>query len=83
MWWIIVTAIIALVVVVIVLIGFGGGSSRLFGEVDTKITSLGDCDNDGVANMFDKCPCNAGFTDTVPPNGCPQCTAEELKSCNK
>jgi len=58
-FWIIIAAIIALVVVVLIILWFSGSGKKAFGEIEGKIDSLGDCDNDNVANMFDKCPCIA------------------------
>ncbi len=60
MWWIIATAVIALIVVVLVILWFGGSGGKTFDEVGGRIQGLGDCDEDNVANMFDKCPCSPG-----------------------
>jgi len=71
-FWIIIAAIIALVVVVLVIWWFRGGGGKAFGEVEKKIDSLGDCDKDGIANMFDKCPCTAvGGEENPEAEGCP------------
>lgn len=58
MWWIIAIAALVLLVVILILVWFRGSGDRAFGEVGKKIDSLGDCDNDNVANMWDKCPCS-------------------------
>ena len=70
MWWIIAVAILVLLVVILILIWFRSSGDKAFGEVGKKIDSLGDCDNDNVANMWDKCPCaTAGSNPQF--EGCP------------
>lgn len=70
MWWIIAIAIIVLVVIILILIWFRGSGDKAFGEVGGKIDSLGDYDDDKIANMWDKCPCKpAGNNPDV--EGCP------------
>lgn len=86
MWWIIAVAIIALVVVVLLLIWFTGAGGKAFGEVGTKISSLGDCDKDGAADMFDKCPCDSSIGDSFPSGTtvCPKvCTGNKDTDCAK
>jgi flagellar basal body-associated protein FliL len=70
-FWIIVTAIIALVVVVLVILWFSKGGGKAFGEVEGKIEGLQDTDEDGVANMFDKCE-NTPKGAEVGVDGCPE-----------
>jgi flagellar basal body-associated protein FliL len=65
-FWIIITAIIALVVVVLIIMWFSGAGGKAFEEVEGKIGSLGDDDGDGVANMFDKCPCDPNIGSEFP-----------------
>ena len=65
-WWIIVAAVIAFVVVILILVWFKGGGEKLFGGIDTQIEGLKDKDNDGVANTFDKCPCDPKIGSNIP-----------------
>jgi len=60
-WEQIVLAIIAVVVVVLVIWWFRSGGDKAYGQVDDKLSGLGDCDNDNVANMFDKCICDPNY----------------------
>ena len=85
-WWIISTAVIALVLVVLIIIWFQGSGDKAFGSLGDQIDDLEDCDNDGVANMFDKCPCK-DYGDEENPDfkGCPNgqsesCQDSELKT---
>jgi len=57
-WQQLALAIIALMVVVMVIWWFQKAGSKGIGGIGEKIDDLGDCDNDQVANMFDKCPCD-------------------------
>jgi len=57
-WWVISAAVIALIIVVLIIVWFRGSGGKAFDTVDTQIDSLGDCDGDDIANMFDKCPCD-------------------------
>lgn len=89
-FWIIITAIIALVVVVLIIMWFSKGGGKAFEEIEGKISSLGDCDGDGIANMFDKCPCNAVVGEENPAAvGCPltqgptECGPVEKENCEK
>ena len=89
-WEQILLAVIALVVVVLVVLWFRGGGEKAFGQVGEKIDSLGDCDEDGVANMFDKCPCIPVIGEENPnAPGCPKeiaptpCTKPQTENCNK
>jgi hypothetical protein len=58
LWWIISTAVIALVVVILLLVWFKGSGTKLFDNLDDTIGGLDDVDNDGVTDVFDKCPCD-------------------------
>ena len=69
-WQQIVLAIIAIVVVTLVIIWFNKGGKGAFGALEGKIGGLKDCDNDQVADMFDKCPCIAGSADNKDYPGC-------------
>lgn len=59
LWWIIAAAVIALVAVIIIIVWFSGAGAKLFGNLDTTISGLGDYDQDGATDLFDKCPCDA------------------------
>jgi hypothetical protein len=79
MWWIIVVALIALIVVILILVWFRGTGEKAYGVVGTQIGGLGDCDKDNVADMFDKCPCEAGSSNAEL-DGCPSgITKEQLE----
>ena len=87
-WWIISTAVIALILVVLIISWFQGSGGKAFGNVGTQIDNLGDCDNDGVANMFDKCPClSFGNEENSEADGCPEgqgakeCSEQEKNIC--
>jgi hypothetical protein len=72
MWWIIVGAIIALLMVIFILLWFKGSGTKAYGNIESTLDSLGDCDEDGVSNMFDKCPCiTSGNTEDPENRGCP------------
>jgi len=53
MFWIIILALVAIVVGILIIVFTKGGG------VNTQLDNLGDYDQDGVSNMFDKCPCSA------------------------
>ncbi len=53
---IIMILVIVSVVAFILLFAFRKYFGKEVGIVEEKITGLGDADEDGVANMFDKCP---------------------------
>jgi len=72
MWWIIAVAILTLVIVILILLFFRNSSGRLFGGIDERIDSLGDCDNDGFANFNDQCVCDFGDN-----GGCPELQTEQ------
>ena len=83
MWWILAVAIIAFLIVVLILIWFRSSGERAFGEVGSKISGLGDCDDDKTANMFDKCAYDAKYTE--PPKGgtCSETGKENCAKCGK
>lgn len=63
-------AIILLVTLFIILYTTTNLFKKEGGQISDKITGAGDWDKDGVANMFDKCPCGNQADD--PDNkGCP------------
>ena len=61
MWWIIATAVIAIIVVVLLIVWFKSSGGKLFENLDDTVGDLGDLDGDGVADIFDKCPCDSGI----------------------
>ncbi|MBI2662270.1 hypothetical protein HYX11_02315 [Candidatus Woesearchaeota archaeon] len=84
-WWIIVTALLAILVVIFILIWFKGSGDKAFGGISKNLDSLGDFDNDKVANFFDRCPCIPILTVEEPNlKGCPKgITAEQMQADNK
>ena len=70
MWWIIVAAVLAILVMIFIMIWFKGTGESAFESVNKKVTGLKDWDSDNVADMFDKCPCDAGVPEADYP-GCP------------
>lgn len=80
-FWIIVTMVIALVVVILVIMWFSRGGAKGFGEVEKKLGGLGDCDKDGAADMFDKCPCDPGKTELKEGETCGSAGSEAVKNC--
>ncbi len=86
MWWVIAIAILVLLVVILILVWFRGSGDKAFGEVGKKIDSLGDCDNDNVANMWDKCKCDPNIGDSMPEGvtECPKkCSGNAEVDCVK
>lgn len=57
-WQQIVLAIIAVIVVVVVVMFFRSSSEKGFNFASDKIDALGDCDDDGFADLYDKCDCD-------------------------
>ena len=78
MWWIITAAIIAILVLVFIIIWFKGSGDKAYGDLGDKVGGLGDCDNDNVADLFDKCPCFAG-EENAEYDGCPNSITKENK----
>jgi prepilin-type N-terminal cleavage/methylation domain-containing protein len=80
----IVVAIIILLVVAVVLLfvfrNYFGKETEVIGE---QISSLGDCDCDGVRNFLDKCPCIAVTAGNENPklDGCP--AGQGAVTCSK
>ena len=62
----IVVAIIVLIVLIISIMLYTKYIGRSAGELDKQIGALDDYDDDGTANMFDKCPCDKGKHDECP-----------------
>jgi hypothetical protein len=79
MWWIIVGAIIALLVLVFIVVWVRSSGSKAFGAVDDNIAGLGDCDDDGISDFFDKCPCDPQIGDTLEEGQ--QCSPRVIASC--
>lgn len=74
LWWLIGVAAVTLVVIILILFWFKGSGEGIFKSINNKIDQLKDSDNDGVADMFDKC------SGTMPPisvdtSGCPKTNA--------
>ena len=75
---VVIIALILLVVLVVVIAVFGRLFSKETAQIEEKIDSLGDEDDDGIVNMFDKCPNQAGESEY---NGCPsQAALDAAKS---
>ena len=66
MWWIIIGAVIAIIVLVLMIVWFTGSGEKLFGSVNKNIGGLEDRDNDNVANVYDKCPCDPRYGEELP-----------------
>jgi hypothetical protein len=81
MWWIIAAAIIAIIVVVFMILWFRSGGEKAYDGLSDKISGLGDYDKDGVADLFDKCPCEADIGDDWP-EGKTECSTK-AKDCKK
>jgi len=80
-WWILGTALVTFIIVIIVILFFRQSGTKAFDEVDNKLDSFGDCDDDKVADLFDKCPCNEGDAQN---DGCPDGeTGDSLKAMKK
>ena len=71
MWWIMASVILALVVVVLILVWFKSSGDTAFTDFKGKIGGTGDCDNDKVADLFDKCVGTSGDVDNNEAQGCP------------
>ena len=85
MFWIIMAAVIAIVATVFMILWFRSSGGAAFESVGSTIDKFGDCDNDDIANYFDKCPCDAGIAEF---DGCNtkqtkknECSPEKLKLC--
>jgi flagellar basal body-associated protein FliL len=81
MWWVIAIAILVLLVVILILVWFRSSGDKAFGEVGKKIDSLGDCDNDNVANMWDKCSCDPEDANAEV-DGCPSSIKKDTPKDN-
>jgi hypothetical protein len=79
-WQQIVLAIIAVIVVVVVVMFFRSSSEKGFNFASDKIDNLVDCDDDGISNLYDKCPNNPGVLD-VWPEGMTECPKSADKEC--
>ncbi len=75
-WAILMAFVIAFVVMVIMLSWFKGAGEKGLGSVDAGLDSLGDCDNDGIPNFYDKCPYTYGV-DGAEFKGCPSSVISE------
>jgi hypothetical protein len=85
---IVVFALVLIVFVVMVFIFRTqiGKEADIIGE---QLDSFGDCDDDGIRNFLDKCPCDKFEEGNENPeaNGCPagtpatECNENEIKAC--
>ena len=57
---------------------FGKEASSLSTQIDKDLGPSGDYDKDGVINIVDKCPCQAGDANN---DGCPYTNKNEDRSC--
>ncbi|HLD00172.1 MAG TPA: hypothetical protein VJC39_00330 [Candidatus Nanoarchaeia archaeon] len=53
---VVIALVIGVVVLILLLLGFRGGTKQTFAILSDQADALGNCDEDGVANLFDKCP---------------------------
>ena len=60
MWWILTSAFLVIVITIIILVIFNRGSGKTFKVFDDQLSSLQDCDLDGVKDFLDTCVCNPG-----------------------
>ncbi len=66
MWMIIMSGILAILIVILIIIWFKSSGEKGFGDVNKKIGGLSDCDGDHVADLFDKCKCDASIGENFP-----------------
>jgi len=77
----IIIATIALIVLVVVIATFTNLFGKEKGQIEGKIDALNDDDDDGILNLYDKCPCKEGDNDN---DGCPlgtEPTKPKPKTC--
>ena len=53
-----IVALILITTAIIIIASFTGFWKTEGNELDNQIGKVDDCDEDGIANMFDKCPCD-------------------------
>lgn len=65
--------IVILIILLLIVIGVISGNFSVFGKtLHKQADSLGDCDNDLVQNLYDKCPCSTvSQPGDVSNKGCP------------
>ena len=87
---VIITAIILVIVAVVVIFIFRNLILQEADVVRVQISEFGDCDDDGVKNFIDKCPCiEAGQNPSKENDGCPagtsatKCTDAQEEACKK
>ncbi len=80
-WTMIILGLIGMVVAILVIVFSREGLGKGFGFVNERIGALEDFDDDGISNMFDKCPCrDFGTVEDDDLQGCPSgTTSEEAK----
>ena len=71
MWWIIIGAAMAMIVLVILIVFFADSIGQGGKSISGNIAGTQDCDKDLVANLFDKCPCDAAQQENEEFEGCP------------
>ena len=80
MWWIIIGAVIVIIAAFLILVFFNRSGEKLFGNIDKNIEGLSDKDEDLVADIYDKCPCDSRYGDNLPDGevcGTSDCREEE------
>lgn len=70
-WWIIIAAVIAIIVAISIIIWFRSSGEKAVGGLGENIDKLKDTDNDGVADLFDRCANTAAGVE-VNSRGCPE-----------
>lgn len=85
--------VLVIIIVMLILVWFKGAGDQGFEVIGDQIDTLGDCDGDGAANMFDKCPCDAiGNEEHHNLTGCPishsgnspgNCSTVQKKTCKE
>ncbi len=78
MWWIILAALIAIIVAISIVIWFRSSGEKAVGGLGENIDKLKDADNDGVADLFDRCASTPAGAD-VDAKGCTGEQAAALK----
>ena len=80
---VLIVALLLIITAIILIAAFTGFFRQETSEVDKYVKSLGDGDEDGVVNMFDKCCCTApGQIDLVDSKGCaPEENPKKCKDC--
>jgi len=77
--------VLVIIIVMLIIVWFKGAGDQGFEVIGDQIDTLGDCDSDGAANMFDKCPCDPIGNEEHPElKGCPKShSGESGRDCNE